>query len=331
MFYRKNVDFVDLIWEDFMFQIDNRKSSAKIKENMPYPRFTKAIIQHFISKDKSISMRNGMFMHSVKNDSVLGTLKFVAKGDDNQVYGKTIPGVMINQEIKNSIAYQTYLAFSTGAVKPKKARKWKQPASTPKKKTRITASDDSDSESAKSLQEEESQLVLSSKILLVYVPDEPKANSLDQESENESWGESEDDDDDCISDDGRIEYDDDKSINLTKTNDEEETQESDDEFVHTSDDYVPTDDETQDNVKLADEDKADEEIIDAEKIEAKHEEIYQEVASAQVQDEGQVTINVVPATHTEKVDAPPSSSSRSVSSNYDNIFLNLDNISSVET
>ncbi|GKE51391.1 hypothetical protein Tco_1486547 [Tanacetum coccineum] len=155
--------------------------------------------------------------------------------------------------------------------------------------------------------------------------------SSDQESENDSWGESEDDNEDLKSDDKRTEIDDDKSINLTKTNDEEETQESDDEFVHTSDDYVPTDDETQDNVKLADEDKADEEIIDAEKIEAKHEEIYQEVASAQVQDEGQVTINVVPATHTEKVDAPPSSSSRSVSSNYSSIFLNLGNISSAET
>ncbi|GJS85117.1 hypothetical protein Tco_0751658 [Tanacetum coccineum] len=65
VFYKKNVDFVELIWEDFMFQIDNRESSAKRKENMPYPRFTKAIIQHFISKDKSISMRNKMFMHSM--------------------------------------------------------------------------------------------------------------------------------------------------------------------------------------------------------------------------------------------------------------------------
>nr|GEZ58433.1 hypothetical protein [Tanacetum cinerariifolium] len=71
---------------------------------MPYPRFTKVIIQHFISKNKSISMRNRLFMHSIKNDSVLGRLKFVAKNEDNQVYGMSVPDVMINKEIENSKA-----------------------------------------------------------------------------------------------------------------------------------------------------------------------------------------------------------------------------------
>ncbi|GKE51390.1 hypothetical protein Tco_1486546, partial [Tanacetum coccineum] len=70
-----------------------------------------------------------------------GTLKFVPKGKHNQVYGKTIPGVMINQEIKKSTAYQTHLAYSTRAAKLKKARKWKQPTSTPKKNTSFTTDD----------------------------------------------------------------------------------------------------------------------------------------------------------------------------------------------
>ncbi|GJX86507.1 retrovirus-related pol polyprotein from transposon TNT 1-94 [Tanacetum coccineum] len=56
----------------FMFQIDNRNTSATRKENMPYPRFTKAIIQHFNSKDKSISMRNRRFMHTIQDDTLLG-------------------------------------------------------------------------------------------------------------------------------------------------------------------------------------------------------------------------------------------------------------------
>ncbi|GKB52196.1 hypothetical protein Tco_0902949 [Tanacetum coccineum] len=43
MFYKKNVNFVDLLWEDFMFQADNRDISPARKENMPYPRFTKMI------------------------------------------------------------------------------------------------------------------------------------------------------------------------------------------------------------------------------------------------------------------------------------------------
>ncbi|GKE85158.1 hypothetical protein Tco_1558900 [Tanacetum coccineum] len=113
--------------EDLMFQIDNRESSAKRQENMPYPRFTKAIIQHFISKDKSISMRNRLFMHTVKDDSVLGSLKFFSKTKESQVYGLTILEVMTNKNIRNSTTYKTYLAFSTGATTPKKARKFKYP------------------------------------------------------------------------------------------------------------------------------------------------------------------------------------------------------------
>ncbi|GJW72711.1 hypothetical protein Tco_0132081 [Tanacetum coccineum] len=115
--------------------IDNRDSSAKRKENMPYPRFTKAIIQHFISKDKSISMRNRTFIHIVRDDSVLGTMKFVAKSEDNQVYGALILALMLNQKIQNSNSYKTYLDFETGAATPKKARKWKKPASFSKKQT----------------------------------------------------------------------------------------------------------------------------------------------------------------------------------------------------
>ncbi|GJV40772.1 hypothetical protein Tco_1419212 [Tanacetum coccineum] len=135
------IDFVELIWEDIMFQIDNRQTSAAIHENMPYPRFTKAIIQHFISKDKFISMRNRLFMHSIMNDSVLGRLKFVAKNEDSQVYGKMIPDVMVNDAINNSTAYQTYRAFITGAAIPKKAKKGTKEANVPKMKDSFTADD----------------------------------------------------------------------------------------------------------------------------------------------------------------------------------------------
>ncbi|GJT94375.1 hypothetical protein Tco_1089893 [Tanacetum coccineum] len=71
--------------------------------------------------------------------SVLGTLKFVAKGEDNQVYGMLIPDVMIYQEIEKSKAYQIYLAYLTGAATPKKARKWKQAATKPKTTSSFTA------------------------------------------------------------------------------------------------------------------------------------------------------------------------------------------------
>ncbi|GJT87464.1 hypothetical protein Tco_1069181 [Tanacetum coccineum] len=136
------------------------------------------------------------------------------------------------------------------------------------------------------------------------VPDLSKVDSLD--SEYESWGVSDDDDndDDQQGDDERTKFDDVKSVDLNKTDDEKETQE--DVFIHTPDDYVPTDDETDDlkDVELADEGKGDDEMTNADKVNVELKEVNQEVVA---------------------------SSSPSVSSNYGSIFLNLDNISSVKT
>ncbi|GJX94507.1 retrovirus-related pol polyprotein from transposon TNT 1-94 [Tanacetum coccineum] len=49
----------------------NNKDSKK-QDKMYYPRFTKAIIHHFLTKDQSISMRNRTFMHPARDDSLLG-------------------------------------------------------------------------------------------------------------------------------------------------------------------------------------------------------------------------------------------------------------------
>ncbi|GJY89432.1 hypothetical protein Tco_0504628 [Tanacetum coccineum] len=319
-------------------------------------------------------------MHTIKYDSVLGRLKFVAKNEDSQVYGKTIPDDMVSREIKESKAYKTYFAFPTGKAIPKKARKGSKVTSQPKKASSIIASDESDLEPAKKLTGRRKPASGSSEGVgsKLEVPDEPKGKSVDtsegagskpevpdvskamssdKESVNESWGDSRDDDD-HKSDDKRAKTDNDKSISLSKIDEEEESQE--DEFVHTLDDYVPMDDETCDeeyirinkemydddvnvemkDVELADEGKGDEEMTGAaqvnventqEKVDAEHEEINQEVESAQVQDEVQATTTAAFATQKEKNDVPPSSSSRSVSSNYSNIFLNLDNLSSIDT
>ncbi|GJU79956.1 hypothetical protein Tco_1282321 [Tanacetum coccineum] len=116
-------------------QIDNR--DTKKQEKTYYPRITKAIIHHFISKDKSISMRNRIFMHIVRDDSILGSLIFVSKSDKYQVYGALLPEGMTNQKMQDSPAYKTYLAFATGAETPKKERKFRKPASPSKKKALV--------------------------------------------------------------------------------------------------------------------------------------------------------------------------------------------------
>ncbi|GJY08709.1 copia protein [Tanacetum coccineum] len=134
MYNQKNVYYVALLWEDFMYQADNREISSARKEHMPYLRFTKVIFDHFISKDNTISMRNMINLYTVRDDTLLGTLKFVSKTEDYQIYGAVIPDMMINDDIKLSKAYKTYLDYATGKVPPKKARKFKKPAS-PKLKT----------------------------------------------------------------------------------------------------------------------------------------------------------------------------------------------------
>nr|GEW68175.1 hypothetical protein [Tanacetum cinerariifolium] len=90
-----------------------------------------------------------------------------------------------------------------------------------------------------------------------------KANSLD--SEYESLGFS---DDDQQGDDERTESDDVKSVDLNKTDDEEETQEND--FVHTTKDHLKY-------VELANEGKGDEEMTNADKVNVELKEVNQEV------------------------------------------------------
>ncbi|GKA31676.1 hypothetical protein Tco_0717981, partial [Tanacetum coccineum] len=133
MYNKKNVYYVALLWEDFMYQADNREISSARKEHMPYPRFTKVIINRFSSKDKTISMRNMIKHHTISDDSLLGTLKFISKTQDYQQYGALIPDDMINQDIKDSQAYKTYYDFATGKFHPRKARKYKKVASPSRK------------------------------------------------------------------------------------------------------------------------------------------------------------------------------------------------------
>nr|GEY25739.1 hypothetical protein [Tanacetum cinerariifolium] len=233
---------------DFTFQVENR--DTKKQEKMYYPRFTKAIIHHFITKDKSISMRNIMFMHNAQDDSILGPMRFVSKPDNYQVYGALLPEVMTIQKMRASPTYKTYLPLATGAATPKKAMKFKKLTSPLKKKTLVIIEEP---EPAKKLYlprslQENSLLVYKSETLLetnthqtsglgdgaafqLEVPDEPKGRSVDTH----------------------------KGTGLNpEINDEDE--ESKDAFVHTPKDYVPTDDETND--------------VDEEEYEQLNEEMY---------------------------------------------------------
>ncbi|GJT22115.1 hypothetical protein Tco_0892052 [Tanacetum coccineum] len=99
--------------KDLAYQIDNIDS--KKQDKMFYPRFTNIIIHHFLEKDKTILMRNRMFMDTVKDDDLLGIMRFVTKHADTQVYGEILPQAMTNQALLDSVAYKTYYAIALGA------------------------------------------------------------------------------------------------------------------------------------------------------------------------------------------------------------------------
>nr|GEV71113.1 hypothetical protein [Tanacetum cinerariifolium] len=56
LYHKRNVDYAYLMWEDFVCQVKHK--DTKKSNEMYYPRFTKVIIHHFMSKDPSISRRN---------------------------------------------------------------------------------------------------------------------------------------------------------------------------------------------------------------------------------------------------------------------------------
>ncbi|GJT60815.1 hypothetical protein Tco_1004348 [Tanacetum coccineum] len=49
---------------------------------MPYPRFTKVIINHFLSIQKSVPKTLPFGLHKIKDDDVLSRMKFVRIGED---------------------------------------------------------------------------------------------------------------------------------------------------------------------------------------------------------------------------------------------------------
>ncbi|GJR95654.1 hypothetical protein Tco_0267828 [Tanacetum coccineum] len=148
MFYRENVDYPSLIWEDIAYQIDHRREKKSRRENMPYPRFTKVIIDYFLSKHKSLKKLKFQHFHTIKDDGVVSRLKFVRMGEDFQQYGLAIPATMLNNEIIQSESYKMFILYSTGQIPPKKSRgKGSQgKKTTDTTKESVDVSDESDPE-----------------------------------------------------------------------------------------------------------------------------------------------------------------------------------------
>ncbi|GKA95750.1 hypothetical protein Tco_0817845 [Tanacetum coccineum] len=119
---KENVDYPELIWEDLAYQIDHKKEKRSRHENMPFPRFTKVIINYFLKQHNSLSNLKYQHYHTIKDDGIVCRLKFVRVGEDYQEYGLSIPETMLTEAIKQSESYQMFMKYSTGQIPPKKSK-----------------------------------------------------------------------------------------------------------------------------------------------------------------------------------------------------------------
>nr|GEY28050.1 hypothetical protein [Tanacetum cinerariifolium] len=86
---------------------------------MYYPRFTKAIIHYFMSKDPSIPKRNKVNWHYVRDDHMFSKIKLVSRHQNTQQFDALLPIKLTNDAIRNSKAYKEYYAIATGEAAPK--------------------------------------------------------------------------------------------------------------------------------------------------------------------------------------------------------------------
>nr|GEV67655.1 hypothetical protein [Tanacetum cinerariifolium] len=107
MYHQNNVDYVKLLWEYFIYQIDNK--AYKKQEKMYYPQFTKVIIYYFLTQDKTLSWRNKIRMCTSRDDYLINILRFVSTKEETQIYDAILPECLTNPEMKETQAYHTYL------------------------------------------------------------------------------------------------------------------------------------------------------------------------------------------------------------------------------
>nr|GEV50850.1 hypothetical protein [Tanacetum cinerariifolium] len=72
-----------------------------------------------MSKDPSISRRNKVNWHYVRDYHMFSIIKLVSRHQNTQQFGALLPIALTNDEIRNSNAYKEYYAVATGTTPPK--------------------------------------------------------------------------------------------------------------------------------------------------------------------------------------------------------------------
>ncbi|GJT43621.1 hypothetical protein Tco_0952336 [Tanacetum coccineum] len=118
------------------------KEKISRRENMPFPRFTKVIINHFFKQHNSLSNLKFQHYHTIKDDGIVCRLKFVRIGEDYQEYELPIPETMLTKAIKQSESYQMFIKYSTKSEsEPEPVKRKTSSKRRVKKKVTLSAND----------------------------------------------------------------------------------------------------------------------------------------------------------------------------------------------
>ncbi|GKE97560.1 hypothetical protein Tco_0020911, partial [Tanacetum coccineum] len=95
-----HVDYVELLWEGLHYSLHHPTSL------IPYPRFTKIIISHYMTNFPEISRRALDRYHNLKDDDIIKNIFNSGRYKDN--VGMKIPAWMISEEMKHTEHYRMY-------------------------------------------------------------------------------------------------------------------------------------------------------------------------------------------------------------------------------
>ncbi|GJT09343.1 retrovirus-related pol polyprotein from transposon TNT 1-94 [Tanacetum coccineum] len=95
-----HVDYAELLWEGIYYSLHHPTSS------IPYPRFTKIIVSHYMTIFPEISRRARDMYHNLQDDDIMKNI--FNSGRHKDKVGMQIPDWMITEEMKHTEHYRMY-------------------------------------------------------------------------------------------------------------------------------------------------------------------------------------------------------------------------------
>ncbi|GJY07827.1 hypothetical protein Tco_0374881 [Tanacetum coccineum] len=95
-----HIDYAELLWEGIYYSLHHPTSS------IPYPRFTKIIVSHYMTIFPEISRRARDMYHNLQDDDIMKNIFNLGRHKDK--VGMQIPDWMITEEMKHTEHYMMY-------------------------------------------------------------------------------------------------------------------------------------------------------------------------------------------------------------------------------